>query len=204
MGEVLTLAGRLGVNVADIEIAHSLEGGAGVLVLVVAAADADGYEAGLHDAGYRTARTELSMTLPTEISTGGVRPLRGRLRLPGDKSISHRALMFAALADGRSTIMHLATGADVHATRSALEQLGVHVRERGETVVVQSAGVDAWTEPVDVLDCENSGTTMRILAGPLAGRPFLSVLTGDASLRQRPMARVVRPLPRDGRRDRRP
>jgi 3-phosphoshikimate 1-carboxyvinyltransferase len=134
------------------------------------------------------------VTLPTEISTGGIRPLRGRLRLPGDKSISHRALMFAALADGRSAVSHLATGADVHATRSALEQVGVKVRTRGGMVVVQSAGVDAWSEPVDVLDCENSGTTMRILAGPLAGRPFLSVLTGDASLRQRPMARVVRPL----------
>jgi 3-phosphoshikimate 1-carboxyvinyltransferase len=102
--------------------------------------------------------------------------------------------MFAALAEGRSTISHLATGADVHATRSALEQLGVNIRTRGETVVVQSAGVDAWSEPVDVLDCENSGTAMRILAGPLAGRPFLTVLTGDASLRERPMARVVRPL----------
>jgi 3-phosphoshikimate 1-carboxyvinyltransferase len=134
------------------------------------------------------------VTLPTEISTGGVRPLRGRLRLPGDKSISHRALLFAALADGRSTITHLATGADVHATRSALEQLGVSVRTRDGGTVVQSAGVDAWSEPDDVLDCENSGTAMRILAGPLAGRPFLSVLTGDASLRQRPMARVVHPL----------
>jgi 3-phosphoshikimate 1-carboxyvinyltransferase len=134
------------------------------------------------------------VTLPTEISTGGVRPLRGRLRLPGDKSISHRALLFAALAEGRSTIAHLATGADVHATRSALEQVGVKMRTRDEMVVVQSAGVDGWSEPVDVLDCENSGTAMRILAGPLAGRPFLSVLTGDASLRQRPMARVVRPL----------
>jgi 3-phosphoshikimate 1-carboxyvinyltransferase len=134
------------------------------------------------------------VTLPAEISTGGVRPLRGRLRLPGDKSISHRALLFAALADGRSAITHLATGADVHATRSAIERLGVQVRHRDATVVVRSAGVEAWSEPADILDCENSGTTMRVLAGPLAGRPFLSVLTGDASLRQRPMARVVRPL----------
>jgi 3-phosphoshikimate 1-carboxyvinyltransferase len=125
---------------------------------------------------------------------GGTRPVRGRLRLPGDKSISHRALMFGALADGRSTITHLATGADVHATRAALEQLGVKVRTRGGAVVVQSGGVDSWSEPDDVLDCANSGTSMRVLAGLLAGRPFLSVLTGDASLRQRPMARVVRPL----------
>ncbi len=134
------------------------------------------------------------MTLPVEVVLGGGRPLRGRLRLPGDKSISHRALLFAALAEGRSTITHLATGADVHATRAALEHLGVNVRTRGGAVVVHSGGVDAWSEPVDVLDCENSGTMMRVLAGPLASRPFLSVLTGDSSLRQRPMARVVRPL----------
>jgi 3-phosphoshikimate 1-carboxyvinyltransferase len=120
--------------------------------------------------------------------------LRGSLRLPGDKSISHRALIFAALAEGKSTITHLATGADVHATRSVLEALGVRIRTRAGAVIVQGAGADAWTEPELVLDCENSGTTMRVLSGALAARPFLSILTGDASLRQRPMARVVEPL----------
>ena len=102
--------------------------------------------------------------------------------------------MFAALARGRSTITHLATGADVHATLVALEQLGVGVRTSSETIVVKGEGIDAWTESEAVLDCENSGTTMRVLSGALASRPFLSVLTGDASLRKRPMARVVEPL----------
>src|SRR5439155_21579718 len=70
----------------------------------------------------------------------------------------------------------------------------VGVKVRGGAVVVQGSGIDAWSEPWNVLDCENSGTTMRVVAGALAGRPFLSVLTGDDSLRQRPMARVVAPL----------
>jgi 3-phosphoshikimate 1-carboxyvinyltransferase len=132
--------------------------------------------------------------LPTELVLGGARAVRGSLRLPGDKSISHRALLFAALADGRSTITNLATGADVRATRAALEQLGVGVKDRNGAVVVSGTGIDGWSEPGDVLDCENSGTTMRVLAGALAGRPFFSVLSGDDSLRRRPMARVVTPL----------
>jgi 3-phosphoshikimate 1-carboxyvinyltransferase len=134
------------------------------------------------------------VTVPAELVLGGARPLRGRLRIPGDKSISHRALLFAALAGGESNISNLATGADVGATRRALEQLGVRVRERDERLSVDSGGVSAWREPESVLDCENSGTTMRVLSGALAGRPFLSVLDGDDSLRQRPMARIVQPL----------
>jgi 3-phosphoshikimate 1-carboxyvinyltransferase len=134
------------------------------------------------------------VTPPTQLALGGCRPLRGRLRLPGDKSISHRALIFAALAEGKSTITHLATGADAHATRSALEQLGVRIRTRSGAVIVQGAGAGRWSEPDGVLDCGNSGTTMRVLSGVLAAQPFLSVLTGDESLRQRPMARVVTPL----------
>jgi 3-phosphoshikimate 1-carboxyvinyltransferase len=137
-----------------------------------------------------TARREL----PDELHFGGVRPLRGRIRVPGDKSISHRALLFAAIANGRSTLGHLATGDDVAATRRALEQLGVKVRAGNTEIVVFGGGIGRLTEPGDVLDCGNSGTTMRMLSGLLAGRPFVSVLTGDASLRERPMARVVAPL----------
>jgi 3-phosphoshikimate 1-carboxyvinyltransferase len=129
-----------------------------------------------------------------ELVLAGPRPLRGRARIPGDKSISHRALLLAAMAEGASTITNLATGADVHATRRALEHLGVRISARAGVVTVHGRGVGAWSEPDTVLDCENSGTAMRLLAGILAGRPFLSVLTGDGSLRQRPMARVVRPL----------
>jgi 3-phosphoshikimate 1-carboxyvinyltransferase len=125
---------------------------------------------------------------------GGSRPLQGRLQVPGDKSISHRALIFAALAEGSSTLAHLGTGADVHATARVLGQLGTRVGSDGDAVVVGGAGVDGLTEPGSVLDCENSGTSMRVLAGVLAGRSFLSVLNGDASLRARPMGRVVEPL----------
>lgn len=134
------------------------------------------------------------MSLPTELGFGGVRPVRGRLRLPGDKSISHRALMFAALATGRSTLTNLATGDDVLATRAALDALGVRIRTGADAVTVSGTGLGGWREPEVVLDCANSGTTMRVLSGALAGRPFLSVLTGDSSLRQRPMRRVSEPL----------
>lgn len=128
------------------------------------------------------------------LAVGGARPLQGRVRVPGDKSISHRALIFAALADGVSTLTNLASGADVHATARVLQQLGVKVRFDGDAVVVHGKGVGGFVEPDDVLDCENSGTTMRVLAGVLSGRSFVSVLSGDASLRSRPMGRIVAPL----------
>jgi len=133
------------------------------------------------------------VSLPNERSFGGARALRGRLQLPGDKSISHRALLFAALATGRSTITNLATGDDVAATRSALEALGVGIHG-SESITVNGGGFAGWREPEAPIDCANSGTTMRELSGALAGRPFLSVLSGDASLRGRPMRRVTEPL----------
>jgi 3-phosphoshikimate 1-carboxyvinyltransferase len=133
-------------------------------------------------------------TSPDEIVIGGARPLRGKLRVPGDKSISHRGLIFGAMADGASTIENLATGDDVRATGRALAALGVAIDSGGPVVTVHGRTVEAWSEAADVLDCANSGTTMRVLAGAVAGRDFLSVLTGDSSLRSRPMARVVEPL----------
>ena len=134
------------------------------------------------------------MNQPTELVFGGVRALHGRLRLPGDKSISHRALLFAALATGRSSISNLATGEDVHATRAALTALGVGIRRGAEAVTVSGTGLDGWRESETVLDCGNSGTSIRVLSGALAGRPFLSILTGDSSLRSRPMRRISEPL----------
>jgi 3-phosphoshikimate 1-carboxyvinyltransferase len=131
---------------------------------------------------------------PTELVFGGVRALHGRLRLPGDKSISHRALLFAALARGRSSISNLATGEDVQATRAALGALGVDIGTDAVSVTVSGNGLDAWREPADVLDCGNSGTALRVLSGALAGRPFLTILTGDESLRSRPMRRISEPL----------
>ena len=139
-----------------------------------------------------------SAGLPSELSFGGVRPLRGRLRVPGDKSISHRAVMFAALARGRCRVEHLATGEDVAATRRAFARLGVRSNDIVGALVVTGAGFDGLREPDDVLDCGNSGTTTRLLTGILAGQSFVSILTGDASLRARPMRRIVEPLRRMG------
>jgi len=127
--------------------------------------------------------------------TGGV-PLRGTIRLPGCKGISHRALLFAAIADGTSRITHLAPGADVARTLAAVGSLGVPLQVDGAfgSVAITGSGFEGILEPEDVVDCGNSGTTLRLLAGLLAGRPHLAVLTGDESLRGRPMGRVVRPL----------
>jgi 3-phosphoshikimate 1-carboxyvinyltransferase len=135
-----------------------------------------------------------------EVTITGPRPLRGAVRVPGDKGISHRALLVASLATGTSTIRGLADGDDVDRTRLAIERLGVRVKlspatgQAGPTVGVRSAGAGGLREPDAVIDCGNSGTTMRTLSGLVAGRPFLSVLTGDTSLLSRPMGRVVRPL----------
>jgi 3-phosphoshikimate 1-carboxyvinyltransferase len=134
------------------------------------------------------------MSVPTDLPLAGPHPLRGRMRVPGDKGMSHRALLFAAMADGRSRVVGLAGGDDVFRTRRALAQVGVRSTIAGSAVTVEGRGVDAFTEPAAVVDCGNSGTSIRMLTGLLAGRPFLSVLTGDDSLVRRPMGRVTEPL----------
>ncbi len=122
-------------------------------------------------------------------------PLRGTLRVPGDKSISHRAVLFGALAAGRSTIRGLLEAEDVLATVAAVRALGVEVvREGPGRWVVHGCGVAGLAEPEEVIDCGNAGTLARLLMGMLAGHPFQAVLTGDASLRRRPMGRVMAPL----------
>lgn len=123
-------------------------------------------------------------------------PLRGAIEVPGDKSISHRSILFGALATGETRVTGLLDAEDVHSTRKAVERLGATVRAEGREVVVTPAEV--LREPDDVIDCGNSGTSLRLLAGVLAGLPGLSVLTGDASLRRRPVRRVVEPLRRMG------
>lgn len=117
----------------------------------------------------------------------------GEVGVPGDKSISHRAIMLAGLADGDSRIEGFLTGADCLATLRAFEALGVTV-EQGTALTVQGRGLDGLRAPAAPLDVGNSGTSMRLLAGVLAGQTFDSELTGDASLRRRPMDRVIRPL----------
>lgn len=120
--------------------------------------------------------------------TGG-RPLRGRITLPGDKSISHRALVLAALAEGTSVVRGLSEGDDVARTRAAVEAMGAICD--GDEI---TGGRRRLHEPDDVLDMGNSGTGIRLLAGLCAGFPGLTVLTGDRSIRRRPMSRVAEPL----------
>jgi 3-phosphoshikimate 1-carboxyvinyltransferase len=122
-------------------------------------------------------------------------PLSGCIRVPGDKSISHRALMFGALAEGRTRISGLLEGEDVLRTAAAMRALGAEVvREGLGRWHVQGQGRGRLTEPADVLDMGNSGTAARLICGILASHPIFAVLTGDASLRSRPMKRVTDPL----------
>lgn len=120
--------------------------------------------------------------------------LRGSIDVPGDKSIAHRALLLGAIADGDTVIRGFPGGADNLATLAACRRLGVVIDEQGAKVVVHGRGWAGLVAPTATLDCANSGTTMRLLAGVLAGRPFPSRLDGDASLRRRPMRRVLDPL----------
>lgn len=123
------------------------------------------------------------------------RGLAGEIRVPGDKSISHRALMLAALAIGRTRIEGLLEGEDVLRTAAAMRALGARLERCGEgRWEVEGVGVGGLVEPEDVLDMGNSGTAARLLAGLLASHPLFAVLTGDASLRRRPMRRVMTPL----------
>ncbi len=142
--------------------------------------------------------------------------LHGEVLVPGDKSITHRAVMLNAIASGTATVTGAGLGADCLSTTACMRSLGATVRRRwpdgatgddlrrhphsgeeeraGAVLLVEGAGAGGLTEPADVLDAGNSGTTARLLSGILAGQPFFSVLNGDASLRSRPMGRVVQPL----------
>lgn len=120
--------------------------------------------------------------------------LRGVLTLPGDKSISHRAAMIGALAQGKTLIENFATSADCASTLNCLEKLGVNIKREGVTVFIEGVGLDRLRETKEELDCGNSGSTMRMLAGILAGQPFTSKMIGDESLSARPMKRIIAPL----------
>jgi 3-phosphoshikimate 1-carboxyvinyltransferase len=124
--------------------------------------------------------------------------LSGSVRMPGDKSISHRYALLAAIAEGPSEIHGFASSADCQSTLDCLKGLGVKIDRQGEAVSIQGAGLAGLKPPQEALDAGNSGSTMRMLAGILAGQPFHSVLTGDASLSRRPMKRVIDPLARMG------
>lgn len=127
--------------------------------------------------------------------------LRGELTPPPDKSISHRAIIFASIAEGTSIVRNFLRAEDPVSTLNAFRQFGIEIGDARNTkqgakdeLVIKGKGLHGLREPFDVVDCGNSGTTVRLLSGILAGSPFFSVLTGDASLKQRPMARVINPL----------
>jgi 3-phosphoshikimate 1-carboxyvinyltransferase len=127
------------------------------------------------------------------------RHLRGQLRVPGDKSIAHRYALFAALAEGRSTLAHFAPGADCRSTLKCLRELGVEIEDGPDgTVTLLGRGLGRLRSPAGPLDAGNSGTTMRLLAGILAGHRFSATLVGDPSLSRRPMRRVIAPLQQMG------
>ncbi|HSZ81754.1 MAG TPA: 3-phosphoshikimate 1-carboxyvinyltransferase, partial [Polyangia bacterium] len=121
-------------------------------------------------------------------------PLRGTCRVPGDKSVSHRALLFGALCDGVVEIHGLGEGGDNRSTARALQALGVALRLEGTEAEVTGVGFAGLRPATGALDCGNSGTTIRLMTGLLAGRPFETTLEGDASLTKRPMRRLAEPL----------
>jgi 3-phosphoshikimate 1-carboxyvinyltransferase len=127
------------------------------------------------------------------------RSVKGRLHVPGDKSISHRYALIAAVAEGTSHLLNYSPGADCQSTLSCLHRLGVDIRQDKErAVIVQGRGFECWRSSSDPLDAGNSGSTLRMLAGLVAAQPFTTMMVGDDSLSRRPMGRVIEPLTRMG------
>ncbi|MGJ9382030.1 3-phosphoshikimate 1-carboxyvinyltransferase [Salipaludibacillus sp. CF4.18] len=120
--------------------------------------------------------------------------LQGTIEIPGDKSISHRAVLFASLAEGKTTIYGFLRGDDCLSTIACMKSLGIKIEENEDRIVVHGKGLQGFQEPQSILDVGNSGTTIRLLSGVLAGQEFSSVLIGDDSIAKRPMARVTGPL----------
>jgi 3-phosphoshikimate 1-carboxyvinyltransferase len=141
----------------------------------------------------------IQMSEPKKSSRTGVRlahvaKLRGDFQLPGDKSISHRSAMFAALGEGVSRLSNYSSARDCQSTLDCLEALGVKIWREPELIVIEGMGLDGLREATRALDVGNSGSTIRMLAGILAGQNFTTVITGDESVRRRPMKRVIDPL----------
>ena len=127
-----------------------------------------------------------------------VQSLQGEISVPGDKSISHRAIMFGALAKGTTEIYNFLQGADCLSTISCFEKMGIVVENTGDVVKVHGKGLHGLSKPSDILDVGNSGTTARLMSGILSAQNFSSIMTGDASIQKRPMKRVTAPLSQMG------
>ena len=127
-----------------------------------------------------------------------VRPLRGEISVPGDKSISHRAVMFGAISEGTTEVTNFLQGADCLSTISCFRSMGIEIENTPERILVHGKGLHGLSAPSAVLDCGNSGTTTRLISGILAGQNFSSTLTGDASIQKRPMGRIINPLTQMG------
>lgn len=120
--------------------------------------------------------------------------LKGTISVPGDKSISHRAVMFGAISDGMTEITNFLQGADCRSTISCFQNMGISIEQKKDAILVHGRGLHGLHTPAGTLDAGNSGTTVRLISGILAGQPFESVLSGDASIQKRPMKRILEPL----------
>jgi 3-phosphoshikimate 1-carboxyvinyltransferase len=129
-----------------------------------------------------------------KILTHNVQKLQGQINIPGDKSISHRSVMFGAIANGTTTVTNFLKGEDCLSTIRCFRELGVKIEEKGDTLVIEGKGWNNIKEPTHVLDVGNSGTTIRLMLGLLSGRPIHTTFIGDESIGKRPMKRVVVPL----------
>ena len=126
------------------------------------------------------------------------RGIRGDIMVPGDKSISHRAVIVGSMAVGETVVRGFLRGEDNYATLNAFRAMGIRIEDGGDILRIEGKGIHGLSEPGDVLDCGNSGTSIRLITGLLAGQRFFSVLTGDKYLRARPMGRIIEPLTRMG------
>ncbi|MBL7686052.1 MAG: 3-phosphoshikimate 1-carboxyvinyltransferase [Deltaproteobacteria bacterium] len=136
--------------------------------------------------------------MSAQVKVFPVSKIQGVISVPGDKSISHRSIIFASLSEGKTRIQNLLEGEDVLCTIDCFREMGVSIEKKGKEWIVQGVGLQGLKAPRKVLYCGNSGTTTRLLMGILAAQPFESVLTGDASLNRRPMKRVIDPLTQMG------
>lgn len=126
------------------------------------------------------------------------RGFKGEVTIPGDKSISHRAIMFGSLAEGTTIVENFLKGADCLSTIDCFRKLGVSIEETGQQIRIQGKGLHGLTKPEGILDTGNSGTTTRLISGILSGQSFETTLTGDASIQKRPMGRIIEPLSQMG------